>query len=134
MSRITPISRSKFALIEDLDDLREFYTIIKSEFRGEIKCLHVPNGKIKTITGAKFAGPVNIDNLDRLTYVIIKYTEDGDLKRIKIELPNKNAKFINKFFYEKNKNGGSRKKNKTKKLINKSMKKITNLNKTTRYY
>jgi hypothetical protein len=138
MSRIsrTPISRSKFTQIKDLDDLKEFYKIMKSgKFKGEIKCLNVPNRRIKTITDARFGGPLEIDNLDRLKYVSIKYDEDDEEKRIKIEVPKKNAKFINKYFYEKNKNGGSRKTRKTiKKTKQNKTNKTTNRSKTVKKY
>jgi hypothetical protein len=133
MSRRTSISRSKFALIEDLDDLQEFYKIMNSgKFKGEIKYLHVPNEEIKTITDGIFGGPVNIHNLDRLRYIIIKYTENGKQKKIKIEIPEKNKPFINKFYYSKNKNGGSRKTRKTRKP--RKTRKRTNRSKTVKKY
>jgi hypothetical protein len=113
---VETISKTKFALIKDLDDLKEFYKIMKSNnFTGEIKCLHVPNGRVKTITNPRFAGPVNIVDLNGLKYIAIKYTEHGEEKKIKIEIPEKNKPFINKYYYSKNKNGGSRKSKKTRK-------------------
>jgi hypothetical protein len=128
----TPISRSKFAQIEDLDDLKEFYKLIKSgNFRGEIKCLHVPNARIKTIIQPEFAGPVNIESIDRLKYVTIKYYDDNDEeKRIKITVPEKNKPFINEYYYSKNTNGGSRK---IKRKRTKQRKPLITRNKTKRF-
>ena len=78
-------------------------------FTGKIKCLHLPNGRIKTITNPKFAGPYDIDNIDELKYIVIKYIEDDEEKKIKIKKPEKNKPFINEYHYSKNKNGGRKK-------------------------